>query len=80
VAEQGCCRSFKSTKFGNEMMAISPAFWQRKLLLGLRVARKKTSKKTTKNFADSKLVCNFATFFAPPEKRRPGDRTLKELQ
>jgi hypothetical protein len=45
-----------------------------------RKLRKKNFEKTTKNFADSKLSCNFATFFAPPEKRRPGNRTLKDLQ
>jgi hypothetical protein len=45
-----------------------------------KLRKKKLRKKTTKNFADSKLSCNFATFFAPPEKRRPGNRTLKDLQ
>lgn len=29
------------------------------------------SKKVAKNFGNSKLSCNFATFFAPPEKGGP---------
>ena len=37
---------------------------------GGRIAGKaeRFSKKNAKNFGNSKLSCNFATFFAPPEK------------